>query len=166
MRRQREKQGQTLKMETAMSKTPGQAGLNIYFAGAIRAGRDDAELYSNLIQWLKRHGRVLTEHVGDEDLLQEEQFLSEEEIFTRDMQWIAAADLVIAEVSTPSLGVGYELAVAEQQEIPVLCLYREKKGCSLSAMIKGNPFFQVRSYRDEDEAKAIIARLVQDFRPA
>ncbi|MBU1139834.1 MAG: nucleoside 2-deoxyribosyltransferase, partial [Proteobacteria bacterium] len=87
--------------------------MNIYFAGAIRGGRDDAELYATLIQWLKQYGRILTEHVGNEDLLQEEQFLSEKEIFARDMRWIAEADLVVAEVTTPSLGVGYELAVAE-----------------------------------------------------
>ena len=148
MRKQRENRGQTLSMETIVNNTPGQTGLNIYFAGAIRGGRDDAEFYATLIQCLKRHGRVLTEHVGNVDLLQEEQFLSEEEIFTRDMQWIAEADLVIAE------------------GIPIVCLYREKKGCTLSAMIKGNPFFQVRAYRDREEAEATIVRLIQDFRPA
>ncbi|MBU1417993.1 MAG: nucleoside 2-deoxyribosyltransferase [Proteobacteria bacterium] len=137
--------------------------MNIYFAGAIRGGRDDAELYATLIQWLKQYGRILTEHVGNEDLLQEEQFLSEKEIFARDMRWIAEADLVVAEVTTPSLGVGYELAVAETLRIPTVCLFREKKGSMLSAMIQGNPFFHVRSYRNRDEAESTIVRLMQDF---
>ena len=37
----------------------------IYFAGSIRAGRDDAHLYEKIVKLLKNYGTVLTEHVGD-----------------------------------------------------------------------------------------------------
>ena len=37
----------------------------IYFAGSIRAGREDADLYGRIIRLLQRYGTVLTEHVGD-----------------------------------------------------------------------------------------------------
>ncbi len=137
--------------------------MNIYFAGAIRGGRNDAELYLAIIQFLTTYGTVLTEHVGDEALLLEEQFLSEEAIFKRDMEWLAEADLVIAEVSTPSLGVGYELAVAEQMNIPCFCLFRKEEDKKLSAMIGGNSFFQVIHYHDFPEAKKIISHLMQQF---
>ncbi len=137
--------------------------MNIYFAGAIRGGRNDAELYLAIIQFLTTYGTVLTEHVGDEALLLEEQFLSEEAIFKRDMEWLAEADLVIAEVSTPSLGVGYELAVAEQMNIPCFCLFRKEEDKKLSAMIGGNSFFQVIHYHDFPEAKKIIPHLMQQF---
>ncbi len=150
-------------MDISVSEAAKGAELKIYFAGAIRGGRDDAELYATLIQRLKKYGRILTEHVGNDTLLQEEQFLSEEEIFIRDMQWMSEADLVIAEVTTPSLGVGYELAVAEKLKIPTVCLFRKKKGNTLSAMIKGNPFFDVRNYKNRDEAEKIIVRLMHDF---
>lgn len=40
----------------------------IYFAGSIRAGRDDADLYAKLIKLLQKYGTVLTEHVGDPNL--------------------------------------------------------------------------------------------------
>ena len=116
--------------------------MNIYFAGAIRGGRNDSKTYQKLIQLLKNYGTVLTEHVGNEILLEEEQFLSEKEIFNRDMQWLAEANILIAEVSTPSLGVGYELAVAEKLGIPCLCLFRKQQNSELSAMILGNSFFQ------------------------
>ena len=43
--------------------------MNIYFCGSIRAGRDDAALYTRLIEQLKKYGKVLTEHVGDSALL-------------------------------------------------------------------------------------------------
>ncbi len=42
--------------------------MKIYFAGSIRGGRDDAEIYSGIIELLKRYGDVLTEHVGDRTL--------------------------------------------------------------------------------------------------
>jgi 2'-deoxynucleoside 5'-phosphate N-hydrolase len=42
--------------------------LKIYFAGAIRGGRDDAHIYAKMISFLKGFGEVLTEHVGDKSL--------------------------------------------------------------------------------------------------
>ena len=102
--------------------------MNIYFAGAIRAGRDDQEIYHQLIQGLQRHGTVLTEHVGDSALTQwGDDGPSDQIIFQRDMAWLAQAALVVAEVTMPSLGVGYEIGRAESLGIPVLCLYREGK---------------------------------------
>ena len=44
--------------------------MKIYFAGSIRAGRDDQELYRRLIQSLQYFGQVLTEHVGDSNRTQ------------------------------------------------------------------------------------------------
>lgn len=43
----------------------------IYFSGAIRAGRNDAQIYHKLILYLKGFGRVLTEFVGDEATMEE-----------------------------------------------------------------------------------------------
>ena len=39
--------------------------MKVYFAGSIRGGRKDAELYRKLIAALKEKHQVLTEHVGD-----------------------------------------------------------------------------------------------------
>lgn len=126
--------------------------MNIYFAGAIRGGRNDAELYSAIIDFLKSYGTVLTEHVGNEKLLDQEQFLSEEDIYRRDMEWLNRADVLVAEVSTASLGVGYELAAAEKLNIPCLCLFRESSSKNLSAMIQGNLYFQIILYETLEEA--------------
>ncbi len=113
--------------------------LKIYFAGSIRGGRDDDGIYIKLIQALLKHGEVLTEHVGDESLtdLGESQ-LSDPQIYIRDMNWLVDSDVMIAEVTVPSLGVGYEISKAESNGKPVLCLYREQDGKRLSAMIRGN----------------------------
>ena len=134
--------------------------MKIYFAGAIRGGREDAQLYENIIAYLKGKGQVLTEHVGSTALnWKGETCRKDEEIYNRDMEWLKSSDIMIAEVTTPSLGVGYELGIAEKLNIPILCLYRVKKGKSLSAMIQGNKSFTCRQYNKFIETK----KLIDDF---
>ena len=57
-------------------------GLKIYFCGSIRAGRVDAHLYARLIEELKKYGTVLTEHVGDLNLLEKGETVDEDCYFT------------------------------------------------------------------------------------
>ena len=126
--------------------------MKIYFAGSIRGGRDDAAIYMELVDELARHGEVLTEHVatvGEEDL-------SDEEIFARDVGWLISCDAVVAEVTTPSLGVGWEIGVAQERDIPVLCLYRPGAGRRLSAMLSGNAGVTAVEYTEVREAAATI----------
>ena len=54
-------------------------------------------------------------------------------IFSRDIKLIEECDAIVAEVSTPSLGVGYEICYGLQIGKPILCLYKE--GIKLSQMI-------------------------------
>ena len=84
-----------------------------YFAGSIRGGRVDAELYQRMISRLKERGTVLTEHVGRPDLVITEQG-TDEDIYLQDTAWLRESDLLVAECTCPSLGVGYELAFAEK----------------------------------------------------
>ena len=137
--------------------------MKIYFAGSIRAGRDDQELYHRIIQGLQRHGQVLTEHVGDLSLTQwGDDGPSDQDIYARDMAWLADADLMVAEVSTPSLGGGYELGRAEALGKPILCLYREQDGRRLSAMVSGNPNMAVVRYQTVEEAQTYIRTFLHD----
>ena len=131
--------------------------MKIYFAGAIRGGRKDAQLYENIIAYLKEKGQVLTEHVGSTDLsLEGETSSKDKEIYNRDMKWLQSADIMVAEVTTPSLGVGYELGIAEKLNIPVLCLYQSENRKSLSAMVQGNKIFICREYKGLIEAQKWI----------
>ena len=136
--------------------------MKIYFAGAIRGGRDETDIYNNIITYLSSKAEVLTEHVGSSELMTiGETNRSDGEIFLRDMEWLQSADLVIAEVTTPSLGVGYELGIAEKLKIPVLCLYRPIKGKRLSAMISGNEKFNCQAYQTLDDAKVQIDKFLK-----
>ena len=81
----------------------------IYFAGAIRGGRADQALYLQIIEELRGYGTVLTEHIGDAALTQSGEEQSDAFIHDRDLDWLRSADVLVAEVTTPSLGVGYEI---------------------------------------------------------
>ena len=131
--------------------------MKIYFAGAIRGGREDAQLYENIIAYLKGKGQVLTEHVGSTDLSGKgETCRKDEEIYNRDMEWLKSSDIMIAEVTTPSLGVGYELGIAEKLNIPILCLFRPIEAKHLSAMVSGNTIFTCMEYGSFEDAKKNI----------
>jgi nucleoside 2-deoxyribosyltransferase len=121
--------------------------LKIYFAGSIRGGRADAELYQKIIDNIKKYGEVLTEHVGDDNVLNNgEKNKSDKYIHDRDLEWVKKSDLMIAEVSTPSLGVGYEIAMAIQLKKPVFCFYKVNSGKRLSAMINGSENVKIFEY--------------------
>jgi len=85
-----------------------------------------------------------------------------DEIYARDIRWISGCNALIAEVSTPSHGVGYEIAYALGLSKPVLCCYRE--GVTVSKMILGNDSLglAVRSYRDEDELRELLDQFIAE----
>ena len=131
--------------------------MKIYFAGSIRGGRNDAALYKKIIDYISNYGMVLTEHIGDIALSTlGEKGNKDKYIYIRDLQWLESADAVIAEVTTPSLGVGYELGIADKLNKKVLCLYRQKPGKKLSAMLTGNKSFNCRYYNNFKEIQSII----------
>lgn len=131
--------------------------MDIYFAGSIRGGRSDADLYAGIIDLLDRHGEVLTEHVGQQDLETQEADLSEGEIHDQDLAWLRRADAVVAEVTVPSLGVGYELGRAVTWEKPILCLYRPGGEHELSAMVRGSADMTVVEYDDLAALESVLA---------
>ena len=172
--------------------------MNIYFCGSIRGGRQDVAIYQQIVTFLKTYGRVLTEHVAFPELeicefnpprisisystiffSVAEEHLNDAEILERDMQWLSQAHVVIAEVTQPSLGVGFEIARAITLNKPVLCLFRPSSGQrmmnfllkivlirfflkGLSALIRGsanNRSFFVGNYEQRED----FEKFIQDF---
>ena len=131
--------------------------MNIYFACSITGGRDFEPVYRAIITALLADGHVVpTAHLADPRVKLFEGQVLPGEIYERDTAWIRACEALVAEVSTPSHGVGYEVAYALNLNKPVLCVYRE--GQPVSKMLTGNshPSISVKSYRDAEEAVAII----------
>jgi hypothetical protein len=135
--------------------------MKIYFAGSIRGGRDDAALYHEIVELLDTYGEVLTEHVADTELGVLGQAIGDEKIHDRDLAWIRESDCLVAEVTTPSLGVGYEIAKATEWGKPVLCLFRPVVGRSLSAMIAGSAGVTLREYQSPSQLSEIFDNYFQ-----
>ncbi len=132
----------------------------IYFAGSIRGGRIDADLYRRIIEHLQRGATVLTEHVGRSNLnLMEQGRQRDAAIFEQDTAWLRQCHLLVAECTCPSLGVGYELALAEQLGKPCHIFY-DKRRTQLSAMLTGNPYYHIHPYESEDELFSLLDQAV------
>ncbi len=80
------------------------------------------------------------------------------EIYTRDVDKVCDADLLIGEVSNPSLGVGMELMLAINVNIPIL-LFRHQDAKPLSRMVVGAPGKTIFEYSTVDDAINILREL-------
>lgn len=130
--------------------------MKIYFAGSVRGGREDAALYAQIVAELQQYGEVLTEHIGSSAITNKGEDLPLEVIYDRDVQWLDSADVLVAEVTTPSIGVGYEIGRAEAQGKRVLCLFRPNAGRLISAMIGGNKKMVTKEYAEIDDVRGIL----------
>jgi len=138
----------------------------IYFCGSIRGGREMAATYQEIIRMLKLQGAVLTEHVGDEgEVSQVDLDQSDKEIHDRDMEWIGESDMVVAEVTVPSLGVGYEIGRAIENEKPVLCLFNSGSQKKLSAMIAGSEGVTMHYYNDPADLDPVLSGFISQHAP-
>jgi len=131
--------------------------MKIYFCGSISGGRDLASTYEKMIGMLCSYGKVLTEHLGSNELIENnDRVLTDKEIHDRDMQWIVEADLLVAEVTVPSLGVGYEIGRALEMGKPILALFRPGGQHRLSSMVAGSDKVDMKYYSNLEEVKDLI----------
>lgn len=131
----------------------------VYFAGSIRGGRVDATLYQKIINYIKKRDIVLTEHIGKSNMSLKAQTKEiDVHIYERDTEWLKSCDIVIAECTCPSHGVGYELAYAEAHNIPVYIFYDKRKS-NISAMLNGNAYFTIIPYETEEEIYPSIDKI-------
>ena len=137
--------------------------MKIYFSGSIRGGRDDVDIYRQIINYLQSFGEVLTEHIGNSSLQSSgETQTDDKEIHDRDMELLLESDLVIAEVTNPSLGVGYEIARALEYDKRVICIYRKQENKRISAMILGSEDILSFEYQDIESLKKILSSRLAD----
>lgn len=137
------------------------ASPKIYFACSIRAGREQAHKYPVLVGAIKEAGGlVLSEVSADGHLTAAGSAGNSKDIWKRDISWVNEADALIAEVTNPSLGVGYEIREAETLSKPVLALFEALDGRKLSAMIDGAPGVEVCEYKDIEVACEAIKKFI------
>jgi hypothetical protein len=130
----------------------------IYFAGAISGGRADVGHYRAIITALEADGhRLLAGAVAAEHVGADGEALTSCDIFERDLRWLAEADLLVAEVSMPSTGVGYEIATMRYRHgKPVIALYRPAYTRRCTAMVSGDRGVELIEY---DSLADLLPRL-------
>jgi nucleoside 2-deoxyribosyltransferase len=138
--------------------------VNIYFACSITGGREFEAVYQDLTAALLADGHeVPTAHLAASEVVEMEGIVSPAEVYQRDVRWIQDADALVAEVSVPSHGVGYEIAYALHAGKQVLCLFWQ--GRKVSKMLSGNPDpnLQVWSYQDNQDAVVLVRRFMMQL---
>lgn len=132
--------------------------MKVYFACSVRGGGDTSN-YIAILDAIKATGsEVLSEIFVHDAINFSGSPLPADEIYVRDIGMIKDADVVIAEVSNPSLGVGYELAYAEKLGRPILCLFNKGSGGNLSAMVSGNSYNTIVHYD-----RSSLSTPIEDF---
>jgi nucleoside 2-deoxyribosyltransferase len=137
--------------------------MNIYFACSITGGRTFEAVYQEFTRVLLTDGHeVPTAYLAESNVISLEKVIDPREVYDRDVAWIRSCDALIAEVSVPSHGVGYEIGFALENGKPVLCLARTD--IPVSKMITGNPHsdLQVGFYNDMEEGITIIRRFLSE----
>ena len=135
--------------------------MKVYFACSITGGRKEESIYQVIVDTLISDGHdVPTAHLSRSDVTVMEDIVDPEEVYTRDIAWIDMCQALIAEVSTPSHGVGFEISYALTKGKPVLCLHQQ--GIRISKMLSGNnnPGIRIRAYQDSEQIVAIIRDFV------
>lgn len=138
--------------------------MNIYFACSITGGRNDEERYQKIVSALVLEDHIIpTAGLASSEVMQLEGVIDPMDVYERDTRWIRESDMLIAEVSTPSHGVGYEIGYALNLLKPVICLFLE--GTPVSKMITGNqdPNLKTFAYKDIDQAIQFIKTQIKEI---
>lgn len=111
--------------------------MKIYFAGAIRGGREKVYDYQKMVKQFEKCGaEVLTKHVANPELSAKGENMSFKAIYERDIKWLKECDIIFADITIPSLGVGYEIAWAENLGKTIYAIY--EKDANVSGFLRGD----------------------------
>lgn len=122
--------------------------MKIYVSGSIYGGLEKIDTYKVLIDELEKHGEVLTKQIADPNTIDNEVNQKDEDIYNDLENKLISADLLIAEVTIPSLGVGYEIGYADKLDKRIIAIYDENYVTKVSTMIRGNKRITLIPYRD------------------
>ena len=125
--------------------------MNIYFSGSIYGGRQKLESYKKLVKELAKFGKVLNEEVADDNVLIREESVSDNDVFESLVNRLEQAVVVFAEVTVPSLGVGYEIGYANSHNKRIICVYDKTVTSKITTMLRGNNKLKIIPYTDINE---------------
>ncbi|MEK7530338.1 MAG: nucleoside 2-deoxyribosyltransferase [Patescibacteria group bacterium] len=134
--------------------------MKIFFIGSIRGGRANQPHYVSIVSALEKFGTVSPQHVSDEALSEfGETRLTGTEILERELAALATCDVVVAEVTTPSLGVGYLIGRATILNKKVIALHNGGDTSLLSGIIKGDSGVEIHTYKTDTDIDNILQEI-------
>ena len=143
--------------------------MRIYLACTVRGDRGGVTAGRAICDRLQHHGHeVLTTHLLRDDVETAESELTEREVFERDLDWLSRCDVLVAEASGSSYGVGFEvgyvLGRAAQTGQRVVLLYSAQRRHAVSRLITGNADAACTTlgYSSLDELVALIDQRFAD----
>lgn len=122
--------------------------MKIYVSGSIYGGTQKIDTYKIMIDELEKYGEVLDKQIADINTIENEKYQKDEEVFEDLERKIMMADIIFAEVTIPSLGVGYELGYADKLGKKIIAIYDEMYTRKVSTMIRGNKRIKLIPYTD------------------
>jgi hypothetical protein len=139
--------------------------MRIYLACTVRGDRSGVLAGRAICERLEHHGHeVQTKHLLADDVETAEAQLTEGDVFRRDLDWLAQCDVLVAEASGSSYGVGFEvgyvLGRAHASRQRVVLLYDLGRRHAISRLITGNcdPNCATFGYESIEELTAFIDR--------
>jgi 2'-deoxynucleoside 5'-phosphate N-hydrolase len=117
--------------------------MRIYLACTVRGERDGVLAGRAISQRLQAHGHeVLTTHLLADDVDRAESALTEAQVYRRDLEWLSQCDVLVAEASGSSYGVGFEVGYligrARETRQRVVLVYDAARRHAVSRLITGN----------------------------
>ncbi len=115
---------------------------SVYIFGPIHLfGEDYLPIYKSLTKLCKGYfKKVICTYPDFWDSTNE----TPEQFYDRTYKVITKCDLFIADVTSPSLGVGMELQMGQEHNIPCIAICKE--GNKISKMVLGNPIVKKTIY--------------------
>lgn len=117
--------------------------MRIYLACTVRGERGGVLAGRAICDRLQQHGHeVLTTHLLADDVDRAEAALTETQVYQRDIEWLSRCDVLVAEASGSSYGVGFEVGFvtgrAGETGQRVLLVYHAARRQAVSRLISGN----------------------------
>lgn len=117
---------------------PNKGWNQVYLAVPVQGHRQNDVLYLRLAEAIRNAGaRIVNPGVVRNPPVDLDNQYAATAIFKENLKRLRSADILIAELSSPSLGTGYEIAVAERLNLPIVGLWCSEDN-KLSKMVLGN----------------------------
>lgn len=134
--------------------------MKIYVSGSIYGGTQKIDTYKILIEELEKYGEVLNKQIADPNVIANEVYKKDEDIFKDLEDKLIISDVLVTEVSIPSLGVGYELGFADKLNKKIIAIYDEIYTPKVTTMIRGNKRIKLIPYQRIEEITSNLDKLL------